>query len=117
MRKYFLLFTAIFLVANLSAQTIINRDVEIDKMVKEVSADSLQSYIKQMVAFGTRSTLSTQTNPNRGIGAARIWVLNKFNDFAKQSNGRFTATIDTTTYNPDGKRVDKPISRFPIFKT
>jgi hypothetical protein len=40
-------------------------------MVKEVSADSLRSYINTMVNFGTRNTLSTQTNPKRGIGAAR----------------------------------------------
>ncbi len=93
----------------LNAQTIINRDAEIDKMVKEISADSLQSYIKQMVAFGTRNTLSSYTNPSRGIGAARKWVLGKFNAFAKESNGRLTAIIDTVTYLPDGKRVDHPI--------
>ncbi|MFC4231779.1 M20/M25/M40 family metallo-hydrolase [Parasediminibacterium paludis] len=109
MRKQFLLAIALGFTSILSAQTIINRDIEIDKMVKEVSADSLQSYIKQMVAFGTRNTLSTQTNPKRGIGAARVWVLNKFNEFAKQSNGRLTAVIDTTNYKADGKRVDSNI--------
>ena len=87
-------------------QTTIVRDPEIDKMVKEVSADSLQSYIKSLVAFGTRNTLSTQSDPKRGIGAARNWVLGKFNEFAKQSNGRMTAFIDTTTLQPDKRRVD-----------
>ena len=91
------------------SQTIINRDAEINKMVKEVSADSLQSYIKTMVAFGTRNTLSTQTNPVRGIGAARNWALQKFNSFAKESNGRLSAMIDTITYKPDGRRVDSAI--------
>ncbi|MDI9366087.1 MAG: M20/M25/M40 family metallo-hydrolase [Flavobacterium sp.] len=109
MRKQFLLALAIGFTSIISAQTIINRDVEIDKMVKEVSADSLQLYIKQMVAFGTRNTLSTQTNTKRGIGAARLWVLNKFNEFAKQSNGKLTAIIDTTTYKADGKRIDSTI--------
>jgi len=90
----------------ISAQTIIQRDSQIEKMVKEVSADSLQSYIKTLVAFGTRNTLSTQTDPKRGIGAARNWVLAKFNEFAKQSNGRLSAMIDTTTLQPDGRRVD-----------
>ncbi len=89
-----------------NTQTIINRDQQIDKMVKEVSADSLQSYIKTMVAFGTRNTLSTQKDPKRGIGAARNWVLGKFNQFAKNSGGRLTAYIDTTTLAPDGRRVD-----------
>ena len=91
---------------NLFAQTIIQRDAEIEKMVKEVSSDSLKSYIKSMVVFGTRNTLSTQTDPKRGIAAARNWVLGKFNEFAKQSNGRLSAMIDTTTLQPDGKRID-----------
>ncbi len=109
MRKQFVVAIAILLVGNLSAQTIINRDTEIDKMVKEISRDSLESYIKQMVSYGTRNTLSSQTNPTRGIGAARVWVLNKFNDFAKASGGRLTAIIDTTTLKADGRRIDSTI--------
>ena len=88
------------------AQQIIERDKEIDQMVKEVSPDSLKIYIKTLVAFGTRNTLSTQSNPQRGIGAARSWVLTKFNEFAKQSNGRMTAIIDTTTLQKGKERVD-----------
>lgn len=88
------------------SQTTIQRDPTIENMVKEVSPDSLQSYIKTLVAFGTRNTLSTQTDNKRGIGAARKWVLGRFNEMAKQSQGRLTAIIDTTTLQPDGKRVD-----------
>ncbi|MGC8750628.1 M20/M25/M40 family metallo-hydrolase [Hydrotalea sp.] len=110
MRK---IFTAVLVTALCSSvgygQTIINRDPEIASMVKEVSADSLRSYINTLVNFGTRNTLSTQTNPKRGIGAARKWVLQKFNEFAANSNGRMTAFIDTVTYHPDGKRVDSTI--------
>ncbi len=91
------------------SQTIVQRDADIEKMVKEVSPDSLQAYIKTMVAFGTRNTLSSQTDPNRGIGAARNWVLKKFNEFAKQSGGRLSAFIDTTTLQPDGRRIDVPV--------
>jgi acetylornithine deacetylase/succinyl-diaminopimelate desuccinylase-like protein len=78
-------------------------------MVSEVSRDSLESYIKKLVGFGTRNTLSTQTDPKKGIGAARIWVLNRFNEFAKLSTGRLTAFIDTVTLQPDGSRVDFPL--------
>jgi len=106
MRKHILSVFTLALVCQVGlAQTIINRDPEIDKMVKEVSPDSLKSYISQMVSFGTRNTLSTQTDPKHGIGAARIWVLNKFNEFAKQSDGRLTAFIDTTTLQRSA-RVD-----------
>ena len=99
----------IFFSSSLFSQIIIDRDREISQMVKEVSTDSLQSYITTLVAFGTRNTLSTQTDPKRGIGAARNYVLKKFNEFSTKSFGRFTAFIDTTTLQPNGKRVDAPV--------
>jgi len=108
MKKYLLIFI-LFISAKAFTQTIINRDPEIAKMVSEVSPDSLQSYINTLVAFGTRNTLSTQTDAKRGIGAARNWVLKKFNEFAKNANGRLTAIIDTTTLQPNGKRIDAPL--------
>jgi uncharacterized protein YmfQ (DUF2313 family) len=104
--KRICLLSIVFLFQHLTAQTIIQRDTEVEKMVKEVSSDSLRFYINTLVAFGTRNTLSTQTDPERGIGAAKNWVLKKFNEFAKQSNGRLTAIIDTTTLHADNKRVD-----------
>jgi hypothetical protein len=108
MKKSFLLLALTFSYSILSSQTIIQRDPEIEKMVNEVSKDSLASYIKAMVSFGTRSTLSIQNDPKRGIGAARNWVLGRFNEFTKQSGGRLTAFIDTVTLQPDGRRIDKP---------
>jgi len=91
------------------AQTIINRDPEIEQMLKEVSADSLHSYINTLVSFGTRSTISTNSSSSRGIGAARSWVFSQFNRFAQQSSGRLTAYIDTFTLQPDGKRIDSAV--------
>jgi hypothetical protein len=105
-----LFFIAVLFIANATfCQTIIERDPEIEQMVKEVSPDSLRSYIKAMVAFGTRNTLSSATDTKRGIGAARNWVLGRFNEMAKRSGGRLTAIIDTVTLQPDGKRVDVPL--------
>lgn len=92
------------------AQTTIIRDPEIAAMVKEVNPDSLQSYIRTMVAFGTRSTVSSVADKKRGIGAARNWVLMKFQQFSAASGGRLTAFVDTTIYAPDGRRVREPIN-------
>jgi Zn-dependent M28 family amino/carboxypeptidase len=92
------------------SQMLIQRDPEIAQMVKEISSDSLQSYITKLVSFGTRSTLSSTVDNKRGIGAARNWVLGKFSEFAKQSKGRLTAFIDTITYEPDGRRVNRSIN-------
>jgi hypothetical protein len=101
---------AVLLGSQLSAQTIIRRDPEIEKMVQEISPDSLRSYIRQMVSFGTRHTLSSTTDKKRGIGAAREWVVRKFNEFAANSGGRLTAFVDTVTLQPDGRRVNAPTS-------
>lgn len=109
MKKTILLFFACFSFFLLPAQTIINRDPRIEKMVAAVSKDSLESYIRKLVSFGTRNTLSTQTDPRRGIGAARNWVLSRFNEFGRSSNGRLTAFIDTTTLQKGMRRVDTDI--------
>ncbi|MEA5259241.1 M28 family peptidase [Arcicella aquatica] len=90
-----------------SAQKIVQRDPMIEQLVSEVNADSLKAHINKLVSFGTRHTLSTTTEPKRGIGAARNWVLSRFQEFAKQSEGRMTAKIDSWVLKPDGKRVDK----------
>jgi hypothetical protein len=107
-----LVLTAFFFVGVVrgEAQTTIDRDPEIAGMVKEVNADSLQSFIKTMVSFGTRSTVSSTTDRSRGIGAARNWVLMKFREFAAASGGRLTAVLDTTTYPADGRRVKTDIN-------
>ncbi len=108
MQKLILLFLSSILQHLAISQTIIHRDAAIEQMVKEVTADSLQAYINAMVSFGTRNTLNKQTETNKGIGAARDYVLSKFNEFAKQSGGRMTALIDTTTITADGKRINAP---------
>jgi hypothetical protein len=108
MKKTVLSFCLLCMIAIAQAQTLIHRDPLIQSMVSEVSRDSLESYIRKMVSFGTRNTLSTQTDPKRGIGAARNWVLSRFKEFAAASDGRMTAIIDTVTLQPDGRRVNAP---------
>ena len=107
-----IIFLVVFLfaaVANSFSQQIIKKDIEIDAMVKEISADSLAQNLNKLVGFGTRATLSNQSSSTKGIGAARAWILSRFNEYAKSSNGRLSAFIDTITYNADGKRVNRPI--------
>jgi hypothetical protein len=117
----FLLF-CFFLSPLLNAQNAINRDPQITELISQVSADSLRAHINGLVSFGTRHTLSVPTDESaqptkRGLGAARQWILNKFNQYAKQSNGRLTATLDTWTLQPDGRRVDKPANMGNVMAT
>jgi Zn-dependent M28 family amino/carboxypeptidase len=110
--KYKIIFLLLFLMGainNSFSQQIIKKDGEIDAMVKEISIDSLVQNLNKLVAFGTRATLSNQSSATKGIGAARAWILSRFNEYAKSSNGRLSAFIDTITYNADKRRVNRPI--------
>ncbi|MDX2063131.1 MAG: M20/M25/M40 family metallo-hydrolase [Bacteroidia bacterium] len=107
MRNLFVLLLLVGAQLSASAQTLVHRDAEIERYVAQVSADSLRAYIAALVGFGTRHTLSTQTDPTHGIGAAQRWVLAKFKQFGQQSGGRFTASIESTTYAADGRRIDR----------
>ena len=51
MKKTSLLCFTVFLVYTVHAQTIIQKDPAIEKMVSEVNADSLKSYINTLVGF------------------------------------------------------------------
>jgi len=103
-RILYLLLVAVAATAT-QAQTTIQPDPVIEKMVSEINADSLKSTIMQLVNFGTRHTLSAQ-DPLRGIGAARDWILSRFNEFARTSHGRMTVELDKWSLPADGKRVD-----------
>lgn len=107
--KKFIFLILFFFCNKIFAQVSIIKDPEIEAMIKEVSADSLKSYIQQLVNFETRNTLSNQSSNTKGIGAARNWVLKKFETFAKASNNNLSFFIDTITLKPDGKRVDRNI--------
>jgi hypothetical protein len=108
MKQFLLIFTALCSISSAFSQStsIVNRDPQIELMVNEVSQDSLRATIKKLVSFGTRNTLSSSTDPERGIGAAREWILERFKAFAKESGGRLSAKLDTSTYQADGRRID-----------
>src|SRR3954463_4221056 len=54
-------------------------------IVREVNRRHIERSVKTLVGFGTRHTLSSQTDPNRGIGAARDWIYGQFQQAAAAS--------------------------------
>jgi hypothetical protein len=50
-----------------------------------VDAHRVQGDIAKLASFGTRHTLSSQDDPNRGIGAARDWIFDQFQSYAAAS--------------------------------
>jgi hypothetical protein len=59
---------------------------------------ALRASVAKLVSFGTRHTLSSPTDPKRGIGAARAWVASEFLRLGKGCGGCIT--------------VDQPHARF-----
>ena len=84
------------------------RQQQITRIVQEIDARNIERTIRKLVSFGTRNTLSTQTDPNRGIGAARDWLFSEFSKAAEQSGGRMT--VEKQTFEqPKAARVPEPI--------
>ncbi|KAK0441206.1 peptidase M28 [Desarmillaria tabescens] len=69
-------------------------------MLNEIDPARIQAIIEKLVSFGTRNTLSNQTDPNRGIGAARDWIASEMRGFAAASQGRMTVTVPSYVQEP-----------------
>jgi hypothetical protein len=75
-------------------------DARLRAIVQPVSAKALRSTVESLVSFGTRHTLSSQTDPKRGIGAALDWTQGRFRGLGLPTE----RPCDTFT----GDRIPKP---------
>jgi hypothetical protein len=86
-------------------------DKDIAAALQQVSAANIQANIAALVGFGTRSTLSAQDPAaiaaGRGIGAAREWIKQRFEGYARDCGGCLEVRVDSWT-QPPGERIDKP---------
>ena len=74
-------------------------DPRVAKLVASISEERLQQLLQKLVTFGTRNTLSDQTSPTRGIGAARQWIF----DGLKRTSPRLQVSFDTHVLPPGGR--------------
>ena len=72
-----------------------------------VSPAQLKANVEHLVAFGTRHTLSSQTDPKRGIGAAVDWGAETFRGYSKQCGGCLTVVLPERMVS--GDRIPKPV--------
>jgi hypothetical protein len=56
-------------------------DAKLRAIIAPVSAVRMKATVEKLVSFGTRHTLSSQTDPDRGIGAALNWGEAQFRSF------------------------------------
>ncbi|MFB3056020.1 MAG: M28 family peptidase, partial [Ignavibacteriaceae bacterium] len=59
----------------------------VEAMINSVSTDSILINLQTLVSFNTRHTNSDTTSANFGIGAARNFILSKFQQFSNQTSG------------------------------
>ncbi|TQJ06771.1 peptidase M28-like protein [Kribbella jejuensis] len=74
------------------AQTLeaVTFDQDLRRLLRQVDPQRIGATIQRLTEFGTRHTLSSQTDPVRGIGAATDWVAAQMNAIAATSGGRMT---------------------------
>src|SRR3954452_21278273 len=89
------------------ANTAQRADAELRAILREIDPHRIRHTVETLVGFGTRHTLSTQTDPHRGIGAARDWIFHELQGYAAASHGRMTVEVQSYT-QPIGVRVDTP---------
>lgn len=84
-------------------------DAELQAMLAEVSTSRVEHIVRTLADFGTRHTLSNQTDPVRGIGAARNWIMKEMEALAKPSNGRMTVELNSYI-QPVADRISFPVN-------
>ncbi|KAF5376452.1 hypothetical protein D9615_008595 [Tricholomella constricta] len=75
-------------------------DAELTKILAQIDPARIKATITKLVSFGTRHTLSNQTDPMRGVGAARDWIAAELRSYATASNGRMTVSVPSYVQPP-----------------
>jgi hypothetical protein len=85
-------------------------------LIGQIDPARIQATIQKLVSFGTRHTLSSQTDPNRGIGAAVAWVTQQMQGYAAASGGRMTVQQQSFV-QPAGPRIPTPTTITNVIAT
>ncbi|HET6634403.1 MAG TPA: M20/M25/M40 family metallo-hydrolase, partial [Streptomyces sp.] len=80
---------------------------ELRALLREIDPARIEATIRRLVAFGTRHTLSSQDDPERGIGAARDWIFAEMKKSAAASGGRMTVELQSYVQEP-ASRIPEP---------
>ena len=91
-------------------------DPAVSAVLATISAQQLRATDERLVAFGTRSTFSEQSAPGRGVFAARAYLVERFRQIARTTNGRMTVALDTYT-QPITPRVPRPVEISSVIAT
>jgi hypothetical protein len=81
-------------------------DAKLRSIIAPVSPAQMKRTVEKLVSFGTRHTLSSQTDPNRGIGAALEWARSEFQRYSADCGNCLTIVDPSETFT--GTRIPTP---------
>jgi hypothetical protein len=91
-------------------------DAELRAILAAVDENNVRAIVEKLVSFGTRHTLSSQDDPNRGIGAARDWIYSELKRYAARSQGRMTVEKQSFV-QPISNRIPAPTTITNVIAT
>src|SRR5215471_15148218 len=92
-------------------------DPALRALISRIDPARIQATIEKLVSFGTRHTASSQTDPNRGIGAATDWVFGQMQGYAAASNGNMTVQKQTFVQSVVPGRIPVPTTITNVIAT
>lgn len=78
-------------------------------IINTVSSKRIQKDITTLANFGTRHTLSDTLSETRGIGAARRWIFDRFQEIASDCSGCIEVQYQKNYVEADQRRIVKPV--------
>lgn len=117
MKKLLLLLFFFNLILSSGAQSIINRDPEIKKMIDEISKEKIEQSVRKLVSFHTRHNMSLQNDPSQGIGAAWNWIKSEFEKNIDASGGRLEVKFEEYSVGGKGQRIPHQVKLKNVIAT
>ncbi len=88
-----------------SAPDLNRHQPDVDKIVSEISPQRIEAYIRKLVSFQTRHTMSDTMSDKTGIGAARRWIKSELERCG--AGTRMTVAFDSHVA-PVSARISRP---------
>src|SRR5438132_1926079 len=83
---------------------------KIREMIDQVSEARIKAILEKLESFGTRNTMSNPDDPNRGVGAARNWILKEMQSYSPRLQVRF----EKFRVKKQGQRIFKDVDLYNV---
>jgi len=80
---------------------------------QDIDEKSMAALIHELVGCGTRLSISSWTDPKRGIGCGRDRVLERFNQIAAESGGKLKVMVDK--FEGESERTKGPAAMENVY--